>query len=149
LTPPRGRHGLTGSQEPPSRPRGQPGTSRRLGAIAGTGVLAVLAIVAEEITSLTPARIVFGLLLVLALPGFAAVCWVLPDQEMSPGERLLASVGASLAISTCVAVLLAAVPIGLSKGSAVVTLGLGTATASICAWWRTSRSERRRRTASL
>lgn len=97
----------------------------------------MLAVVAENVPFLQFSRIMFGLLLVCALPGFATVCALLPASELSLGERILASVGASLAITVCVAVLLAVSPIGLSKNSAAVTLGLGTAAMSVWALRRT------------
>lgn len=111
--------------------------SGRLKTIAVTGILAVLAVAAEYVPLLHVSRIAFGLLLVFALPGYATVCALLPESEMSRGERLLASLGASLAITTCVAVLLAAAPVELSKNSATVALGIGTAAISAWAWGRT------------
>lgn len=111
--------------------------SGRLKAIAVTGILAVLAVVAENVPFLRVSRIAFGLLQVFALPGYATVCALLPESEISLVERMLASLGASLAITTCVAVLLAAAPVGLSKNSATVALGIGTAAISAWAWKRT------------
>ena len=58
------------------------------------------------------------------MPGFALVCAVLPDRQLSRGERLLASVGMSLAITVCAAVALAAAPVGLSRQSIAVALGV-------------------------
>src|ERR1700753_1707010 len=100
---------------------------QRLTVIVGTGVIALLAAVAEVIAAPQAVRVVLGIPLVLFLPGFAAVCAVLPGRELSWGERLLAALGTSLAISICVSMLLAATPIGLSKGSAAAVLGVGTA----------------------
>ncbi len=111
--------------------------SGRLTAIAATGILALVAVAAENVPFLQMSRIVLGLLLVFILPGFATVCVLLPASDISLGERVLASVGASLAITTCVAVLLAAMPVGLSRNSATVALGLGTAAISAWAWRRT------------
>jgi uncharacterized membrane protein len=110
--------------------------------LAGTAILAVTAIVAENVAFPQPARIVLGLLLVFALPGYAAVCAILPAREIPSGEQVLASAGASLAITTCVAVLLAATPAGLSRGSAAVTLGAVTAVAAACGWLRTRQGAR-------
>jgi|SRR5271157_4231102 len=111
-------------------------------ATAGLGVcsLALLAAIAEGIGAPQAVRIVLGIPLVLFLPGFAAVCAVLPGQELSWGERMLASLGASVAISVCVSVLLAATPIGLSRGSAAAVLGIGTVALALYARVRTRRS---------
>lgn len=107
--------------------------------IAGAGALALLTAVAEGISAPQPVLVVLSVLLVFILPGYATVCAVLPSRELSWGERLLASLATSLAITTGIAVLLAASPIGLSKGSAAVTMGLGTTAMSLCAWVRTQR----------
>jgi uncharacterized membrane protein len=111
----------------------------RLTAIAGTGVIALIAAAAEAIGAPQAVRVVLGLPLVLVLPGFSAVCAVLPGRQLSWGERVLASLGASMAITVCVSVLLAATPIGLSTGSAAAALGVGTAVAAAYAWMRTRR----------
>lgn len=105
----------------------------RLSALVGTCAIALLAVVAEVIHAPEAVRVVLGVPLALVLPGFAAVCAVLPGHDLSRGEIALATLGASMAISICVATLLAATPIGLSTGSAAVVLGLGTATASLYA----------------
>ena len=113
---------------------------QRLTVIFGTGAVALLATIAEGIAAPQAVRIVLGIPLVLFLPGFAAVCAVLPGQELSWGERILASLGASIAITVCVAVLLAATPIGLSRGSAAAVLGIGTVALALYARVRTRRS---------
>jgi uncharacterized membrane protein len=105
----------------------------RLSALVGTCVIALLAAVAAMIGAPEAVRAVLGVPLVLVLPGFAAVAAVLPGRDLSWGESSLATLGASMAISICVAMLLAATPIGLSTGSAAVVLGLGTAIASLYA----------------
>jgi uncharacterized membrane protein len=83
-------------------------------------------------------------MMVLVVPGFAAVCAVLSRRELSLGERLLASLGISLGISVCMSVLLAATPIGLTRSSLAAVLGGGTVILSICALRRTPRSIRQR-----
>jgi uncharacterized membrane protein len=112
----------------------------RLTVILGAATAALLAAIAEGIGAPQAVRIVLGIPLVLVLPGFAAVCAVLPGRELSGGERLLASLGASVAITLGVSVLLAATPIGLSRGSAAAVLGIGTAALALYAWVRTRRS---------
>jgi hypothetical protein len=59
-------------------------------------------------------QIVLGLLMVFVVPGWSLVCGAFPELE-SWGERLLASVGISVTVATCAAVLLAAAPIGFSR----------------------------------
>ena len=59
---------------------------------------------------------------------------------MSSGERLLASVGLSLTVATCAAVLLAATPVGLSGESLGVLLGGFTIVLSICGVYRSRSS---------
>jgi uncharacterized membrane protein len=111
----------------------------RLNALVGTAVIALLAAIAEGFAP-QPVRVVLGVLLVLALPGYAAVCALIPEREFSRGELMLASLGASVAISVCVSILLAATPIGLSKGSAAAVLGVGTAALAGYAWMRARRA---------
>jgi hypothetical protein len=76
-------------------------------------------------------QVVLGLLMVFVVPGFSLVWAALPEQQ-SWVERLLASVGISVIVTTCAAVLLAATPIGFSRqplgellGGVVVVLALG------------------------
>jgi uncharacterized membrane protein len=114
--------------------------SGRLTVILGTGAAALLAAIAEGIGAPQAVRIVLGIPLVLILPGFAAVCAVLPGRELSLDEHVLASLGASVAITLGVSVLLAATPIGLSRGSAAAILGIGTVALALYAWVRTRRS---------
>jgi uncharacterized membrane protein len=120
--------------------------------ILAAGAAALLAGLAEAVGAPEVVRVVLGVPLVLVLPGFAAVSALLPGRELSLAEHMLASLGASVAISICVSVLLAATPIGLSKGSAAAVLSVGTAAAALYAWARTRRfleeqddSERTRR----
>jgi uncharacterized membrane protein len=110
--------------------------SWELRAIAATCLLALGTVAVAGITVPQPVRAVLGVPLVFLLSGFAVVCTVLPGQRLSWGERLLASLGLSLAMTTCVAVLLAATPIGLSSKSFAVALGGITAAMSVCAWFR-------------
>jgi uncharacterized membrane protein len=107
--------------------------------IAAAGAVALLAAAAEIIDAPVAVRVVLGIPLVLILPGYLTLCAALPRREISRVEGTLATLGASLAISTCVSVLLAAIPIGLSRGSAAATLGVITVAVAICAWRRTRR----------
>jgi uncharacterized membrane protein len=110
-----------------------------LRAIAATCLFALVTVVTARVPVPQPVRVVLGVPLVFLLSGFAVVCTVLPGQRLSWGERLLASLGLSLAITTCVAVSLAASPIGLSRTSFAVALGGITAVLSLCAWFRSPR----------
>lgn len=76
-------------------------------------------------------QLVLGLLLVFVVPGLSAVCAALPEWQ-SWVERLLASLGISIAVATCAVVLLAATPMGFSRqpfgqllGGLTVLLSLG------------------------
>jgi DNA helicase-2/ATP-dependent DNA helicase PcrA len=111
--------------------------SWHLRAIAGTCLFALLTVATAGTAVPQPVRVVLGVPLVFLLSGFAVVCAVLPGQQLSRGERLLASLGASLAMTTCVAVLLAATPIGLSRTSFAGALGGITVAVSVYAWFRT------------
>ena len=81
-------------------------------------------------------RIALGVLIVFIVPGFALVCAVLPERQFSSSERLLASVGASVAVAISVAVLLGATPVGLSRLSFSVVLGICTLIFSDLALYR-------------
>src|SRR6202035_3721205 len=59
-------------------------------------------------------QIVLGLLMVFLVPGMALVYAALPERQ-SWLDGLLASVGISISVATCAAVLLAATPIGFSR----------------------------------
>jgi hypothetical protein len=59
-------------------------------------------------------QIVLGLLMVFVVPGTSLVCAALPEPR-SWVEGLLASVGISVCVATCLAVLLAATPVGFSR----------------------------------
>jgi uncharacterized membrane protein len=81
-------------------------------------------------------RVTFGILTVFFLPGFATTYAVLPARQLSRTDRLLASLGISLAAAVCAAVLLAALPIGLTRDSLSIALGGGTIIASAYALFR-------------
>jgi hypothetical protein len=68
------------------------------------------------------AQIVLGLLMVFVVPGLSLVCAALPERQ-SLVERLLTSVGFSVIVATCAAVLLAATPMGFSRQHLGVLLG--------------------------
>jgi hypothetical protein len=59
-------------------------------------------------------QIVLGLLMVFVVPGLSLVFAALPERQ-SWVERLLASVGISVAVATCATVVLAATPMGFSR----------------------------------
>jgi uncharacterized membrane protein len=109
--------------------------ARRRAALAGT-------ILAASLTMITPLtaevpRVALGILIVFFLPGFAATCTVLDARRLCLSDRLLASLGISLAATVCAAVLLAALPIGLTRSSLSVALGAGTVLVSLYALFRT------------
>jgi hypothetical protein len=67
-------------------------------------------------------QVVLGLLMVFVVPGLSLVCAAFPERQ-SWVERLLASVGISVTVATCAAVLLAAAPIGFSRQPFAELLG--------------------------
>jgi uncharacterized membrane protein len=108
---------------------------RRQAALVGT-------ILAASLTMITPLtaevpRVTFGILIVFFLPGFAATWAVLDTRRLSLTDRLLASLGISLAATVCAAVLLAALPIGLTRGSLSIALGGITVIVAVYALFRT------------
>ena len=111
--------------------------SRNTERFAGTSLVALLALLAGFCSMPTPVRIVSGFLMVFVIPGFALVCTARPRRLLTLGEKLLASVGISLAITVWVAVLLGASPIGLSHSLLAAVLGGGTLVVSLCGWLRT------------
>jgi uncharacterized membrane protein len=104
--------------------------------ITGSFLLASATMASATTAFPNSVRIALGVLIVFVLPGFVGACGALPDRTLSWGERLLASVGLSLAIATCTAVLLAALPLGLSRKSFAVGLGGVTIALSIVAFVR-------------
>jgi uncharacterized membrane protein len=120
-------------------------TRARLLLLAGSCVVGFLTVATADIAVPQAVRIAPGVLIVFVLPGFAFVCAVLPERRFSRGERLLTSVGMSLALAICAAVLLGATPIGLSRLSFAVALGGCTLVASVCALSRSRTGYHRRR----
>jgi uncharacterized membrane protein len=80
-------------------------------------------------------QIVLGLLMVFLIPGFSLACAAIPERQ-SLAERLLASVGLSVAVTTCAAVLLAATPVGLTRESLAVFIGCFTIVLSFVGLYR-------------
>jgi len=101
--------------------------------LAASCLVCVLAVAASNVANFEISRAALGLLLVLVAPGFALISAAIPKSEFSFYEYLLASVGASLAISTITAVALGAAPIGLTRLSFSITLGCCTVLLSLTA----------------
>jgi uncharacterized membrane protein len=78
-------------------------------------------------------RIVSGLAIVFFLSGFALVAALSPERQLGPGERVVASVGISLAVTTCCATLLAAASVGLTRDAMYYALGGSTVVLSLVA----------------
>ncbi len=108
----------------------------RVALLVGSCLIGVVIVVTANSAVPQVVRIALGALLVFILPGFTLVCAVLPQREFSRGERLLASVGMSLAMAACAAVLLAATPLGLSRQSIAVVLGGSTVALSVVTGFR-------------
>ena len=81
-------------------------------------------------------RIALGILIVFFLPGFAIMHAAFPSKEFPRIELLLASLGISLAATACMAVLVAALPIGLTRDSLAIALGGSTTLVAIYDWLR-------------
>ncbi len=94
-----------------------------LAPLAITCIVAALTVATAYVGVPQFVRIVFGVLIVFILPGFAAVRAVFPQGRLAFEEHIVAILGTSLAMAVCAAVLLAAAPIGLSRESFAVALG--------------------------
>jgi uncharacterized membrane protein len=94
-----------------------------------------------------PIEVAFGLPVVFLLPGLALAWTVLP--EFWTAECLIAGVGLSLIVATCVAVLLAATPLGLSRETFGASLGSLTMLLSVYAMIRVKLGTRARQTPLL
>lgn len=105
-------------------------------ALVGSCVAGAVAVAVESFAAPPALRVALGLMMVFVVPGFAASC-VVTRRPLSVGESLLASLGTSLAITICVSVLLAATPVGLTRGSLADVLGGSTIILSVYAWRRT------------
>jgi len=81
-------------------------------------------LLAEALVSLPgPVTLVSGMAGVFFATGFSLACALSLDLRLGPTEWLVTSVGASVALATCTAVLLAATPLGLTRVSFAGVLG--------------------------
>jgi uncharacterized membrane protein len=119
---------------------------RRAPALAGSCLIAVVVIATAGVDLPQALRVVLGLLIVFLLPGFALVAAVLSDGRLTRSEFLLASVGVSIAITICAAIVLAALPVGLTRDSIGITLGCLTVLFSLVAGYRFHRTSIAERT---
>lgn len=101
--------------------------------LTGACVLASLVVLSALVEIPQGLRIISGLLMVFFLPGFVVLSAFGSTLQLSWPEFALASLGISVSMATCVAVLLAAMPIGLSRFSFAIVLGGGTMIGSIYA----------------
>lgn len=106
-------------------------------------VVAALALAALVAVLLTPAhnplRVVLGLLLVLALPGYPVAATMRPPVRSwghRPFEQLLLACGLSLAITALSGLLLNLTPLGISPSSMAGMLALVTEVGCAIAAWR-------------
>lgn len=113
---------------------------RQFAPLAVTCLVAALTVATAYVDVPQFVRIVFGLVIVFVVPGFAAVCAMLPESQLAFEEHLIAILGISLAMATCAAMLLAAAPIGLSRESFAVALGGTTVLLSLYAGIRSQLS---------
>jgi predicted RNA-binding Zn-ribbon protein involved in translation (DUF1610 family) len=111
-------------------------TRRRGLILLVAGVCLAGSLMLEPLPFLQALRVSAAVLLVFVLPGFAAVCAALPTRPLLTLERLLASLGISLSIAMCGAMLLGATPIGLSTVSFAFVIAGSTVALSVVAWFR-------------
>lgn len=104
-----------------------------LAVIALSGLAIILALLVPP--DWGPARLL-ALPLVLVLPGYAFVCALFPRQPSGIAERLVLSLGLSLALVALSGLLLNLTPFGLGTGSWAVFLGGITIAASLIALLR-------------
>lgn len=120
-------------------------TRTRLSLLAGSCVVGILNVAMSYVAMLQIVPVVLGLIIIFIVPGFALICAILPQRLLSRTEELLASVGASVAVSTTAAVALGAAPVGLTRLSFSVVLGIFTLTFSIIAALSGRRVDARRK----
>jgi uncharacterized membrane protein len=113
--------------------------------LVGVFLIASLVVIFAMFAVPQSIRIVPGVLIIFILPGFVILSAVNPDLQLSWIELVLASLGISISMTTCVAVLLAATPVGLSRSSFAIALGGITIACSIYAFEREERRAATRR----
>jgi uncharacterized membrane protein len=101
----------------------------RVPALAGTALIGAIAVASAILPAPHALLTMVALALVFFVPGFALTTALLPTIS-AVDERLLASIGLSLVVATCAAVLIAATRIGLTRESFDVGLGLFSITVS-------------------
>jgi uncharacterized membrane protein len=104
--------------------------------LVGILFVAAMTLVAAFIAVPEVFRIILGISMVFFIPGLAIMHAAFPSKELAPTERLLASLGISLGATVCTAVLLAALPVGLTRDSISITLAGSTIIVSSYAWFR-------------
>jgi uncharacterized membrane protein len=102
-------------------------------AACSLSVLAVIFAISQTPHSI---RIALGVVMVFGLPGFAILASFGSALQLGWGEFLLACLGISIAIATCLALVLGATPIGLSSFTFSIVLSGITVIASLCAMAR-------------
>ncbi len=107
--------------------------------LVGVFLIASLVVIFAVFAVPQSIRIVPGVLIIFILPGFVILSAVRPDLQLSWIEMVLASLGISISLTTCVAVLLAATPVGLSRSSSAIALGGITMACSVYAFEREQR----------
>jgi len=101
--------------------------------LVGVFIIACLVVITANLEVPQSIRIVLGVLIAFILPGFVILSAVGSDLQLSWIELVLASLGISISVATCVAVLLGATPVGLSRSSFTIVLGGSTMVGSIFA----------------
>lgn len=108
-------------------------------ALVGVYIIASLVVMSALLGVPQSIRIALGILIAFILPGFVILSAIGPDLQLSWIELVLASLGISISMATCVAVLLGATPVGLSRASFSIALGGSTMACSIYAFEKLER----------
>ncbi len=112
-------------------------------------VLTVVAALSAGLILMTPEipvlRVISALPLVFILPGYALTAAFFPTRSLDVPERLLFSLGLSLAVTAITGLALHVAMVGLQTKTWAITLATFTLCAGLIAWWRQSR----RRTAPI
>ena len=107
--------------------------------ISDLQVVSISAVVCAFLTLLTglaAVRVIGALPLVLMLPGYAVVAACLPKRSFGWAERLLLSLGASIAVTVLLSLVMYWIGVNLQTATWSIALAAATLVASAVAWQR-------------
>ena len=103
-------------------------------------ILVVLFIIVITFVSSSVLRIILGLPLVLLFPGYALAAALIPKRNALKGiERIVLSLGLSIAVVVIIGLILGYTPWGISLYPIVIALSIFILATSIVAWCRRRR----------